>query len=77
MLVWLVVQGKGQHMGSTASDPIMSYQPDLSHFLLFVVLDFFLDLSHYLLFKDVLDAKFFVKDSNLLSGIGYKLGPTQ
>ena len=49
----------------------------LSHYLLFVVLDFFLDLSHYLLFKDVLDTKFFVKDSNLLSRMGYKLGPTQ
>lgn len=64
-------------MGSTASDSIMSSQQDLSHYLLFVVLDFFLDLSHYLLFKDVLDAKIFVKDSNRPSGMGYKVGPTQ
>lgn len=49
-------------MGSTASDPIMSSQQDLSHYLLFVVLYFFLDLSHYLLFKDALDAKSFVGD---------------
>lgn len=60
--VWLLVQGKGQGMGSTASDPIMSSQQDLSHYLLFVVLYFFLDLSHYLLFKDALDAKSFVGD---------------